>query len=91
MDIYAHDHVIPEVSEVRTRFLMPLLDQGSRRLEPGLYTVVDVRWGMALTLSTLDQRTLIAFWLHQGENQQNQQVIVAARLLPPTMMLCHHT
>ncbi|KAH9032226.1 hypothetical protein EDB85DRAFT_1827446, partial [Lactarius pseudohatsudake] len=39
-------------------------------LEPGLYTVTDVRWGMALDLSGADNRSVIAFGSHGWENQQ---------------------
>ncbi|KAI0263566.1 hypothetical protein BC834DRAFT_786051, partial [Gloeopeniophorella convolvens] len=38
--------------------------------EQGLYTVTDVRWGMALDLSGADSRSLIAFGAHGWENQQ---------------------
>ncbi|KAI0251698.1 hypothetical protein BJV78DRAFT_418666 [Lactifluus subvellereus] len=47
-----------------------------RKLEPGLYTATDVRWGMALDLSSADHRSLIAFGLHGWENQQVSVVVV---------------
>ncbi|KAI0287758.1 hypothetical protein BC826DRAFT_900182, partial [Russula brevipes] len=41
-----------------------------RKFERGVYTMMDVRWGMALDLSGADNRTPIAFGPHGWENQQ---------------------
>ena len=42
----------------------------SRKLEPGIYTATDLRWGLSLDLSGSDSRSLIAFGSHGWENQQ---------------------
>ncbi|KAI9439118.1 hypothetical protein H4582DRAFT_117902 [Lactarius indigo] len=52
------------------RPVLPAVQKASRKLEPGLYTVTDVRWGMALDLSGADNRSVIAFGSHGWENQQ---------------------
>ncbi|KAI0065086.1 hypothetical protein BV25DRAFT_1799019, partial [Artomyces pyxidatus] len=39
-------------------------------LDPGVYTLTDVRWGMALDLSGGDGRSAIGFAKHGWENQQ---------------------
>ncbi len=52
------------------RPVLPAVQKASRKLEPGLYTATDVRWGMALDLSGADNRSLIAFGSHGWENQQ---------------------
>jgi hypothetical protein len=41
-----------------------------RKFEHGVYTVSDVRWSMALDLSSADNRSPIAFGSHEWENQQ---------------------
>ncbi|KAI0049122.1 carbohydrate-binding module family 13 protein [Auriscalpium vulgare] len=41
-----------------------------RPLDPGVYTLTDVRWGMSLDLSGADDRSLIGFGMHGWENQQ---------------------
>ncbi|KAH9058120.1 hypothetical protein EDB87DRAFT_953047 [Lactarius vividus] len=52
------------------RAVIPAVQKTSRKLEPGVYTVTDVRWGMALDLSGADNRSVIAFGPHGWENQQ---------------------
>jgi hypothetical protein len=59
---------------------LPTPQKSSRKLEPGLYTATDVRWGLSLDLSGSDNRSLIAFGSHGWENQQ---VSAALRLLLP--------
>ena len=49
---------------------LPTPQKASRKLEPGLYTATDLRWGMSLDLSGADNRSLIAFGSHGWENQQ---------------------
>lgn len=44
-------------------------------LEQGRYTMTNLRWGMALDLSREDYRSLIAFDLHGGENQQARPIV----------------
>jgi hypothetical protein len=51
-----------------------------RKLVPGLYTATDVRWGLALDLSSADNRSLIAFGLHGWENQQVSVVSLKTRV-----------
>ena len=46
-----------------------------QKFEHGVYTVTDIRWGMALDLSSADNRSPVAFGSHGWENQQ-----VSARL-----------
>jgi hypothetical protein len=46
------------------------LEKPMRKFEQGVYTVTDVRWGMALDLSNGDNRSPIAFGSHGWENQQ---------------------
>jgi hypothetical protein len=46
------------------------LQMPMRKFEQGIYTVTDVRWGMALDLSSADNRSPIAFGSHGWENQQ---------------------
>ncbi|KAH9956587.1 hypothetical protein BJV74DRAFT_790305 [Russula compacta] len=48
----------------------PALQKPMRKFEQGVYTVTDVRWGMALDLSSADNRSPIAFGSHGWENQQ---------------------
>lgn len=50
--------------------LFEMVPKTSRKLGPDLYTVMDVRWGMALDLSDADSRSLIVFRSHRWENQQ---------------------
>ena len=57
---------------------LPTPQKASRKLEPGIYTATDLRWGMSLDLSGSDNRSLIAFGSHGWENQQ---VSTALRLL----------
>jgi hypothetical protein len=53
------------------RRAMPLaLQKQMHKFEQGVYTVSDVRWGMALDLSSADNRSPIAFGSHGWENQQ---------------------
>ena len=49
---------------------LPTSQKTSRKLEPGLYTATDGRWGLSLDLSGADNRSLIAFGSHGWENQQ---------------------
>ena len=48
----------------------PPLEKPMRKFEQGIYTVSDVRWGMALDLPNGDNRSPIAFGSHGWENQQ---------------------
>ena len=48
----------------------PPLEKPMRKFEQGVYTVTDVRWGMALDLPNGDNRSPIAFGSHGWENQQ---------------------
>jgi hypothetical protein len=50
----------------------PTFEMPLRKFEQGIYTVADVRWGMALDLSNGENRWPIAFGSHGWEN--NQQV-----------------
>jgi len=52
------------------RAIPPPLEKPMRKFEQGIYTVTDVRWGMALDLSNGDNRSPIAFGSHGWENQQ---------------------
>ena len=52
------------------RAIPPPLEKPTRKFEQGVYTVTDVRWGMALDLSNGDNRSPIAFGSHGWENQQ---------------------
>ena len=52
------------------RAIPPPLERPMRKFEQGVYTVTDVRWGMALDLSNGDNRSPIAFGSHGSENQQ---------------------
>lgn len=52
------------------RAIPPALEKPMRKFEQGVYTVTDVRWGMALDLSKGDTRSPIAFGSHGLENQQ---------------------
>lgn len=49
---------------------LPTPQKASRKLEPGIYTATDLRWGLSLDLSGGDNRSLIAFGSHGWENQQ---------------------
>jgi hypothetical protein len=51
------------------RAIPPPLEKPMRKFEQGVYTVTDVRWGMALDLSNADNRSPIAFGSHGWENQ----------------------
>ena len=66
------------LSAARRAVIPSVQQKPSRKLEPGVYTVTDVRWGLALDLSGADSRSLIAFGSHGWENQQVS--VVAARL-----------
>jgi len=52
------------------RAIPPTLEKPMRKFEQGVYTMTDVRWGMALDLSNADNRSPIAFGSHGWENQQ---------------------
>jgi hypothetical protein len=52
------------------RAIPPPLEKPMRKFEQGVYTVSDVRWGMALDLPNGDNRSPIAFGSHGWENQQ---------------------
>ncbi len=52
------------------RAMPTTLQMPMRKFEQGIYTVTDVRWGMALDLSSADNRSPIAFGSHGWENQQ---------------------
>ena len=52
------------------RAIPPPLEKPMRKFEQGVYTVTDVRWGMALDLPNGDNRSPIAFGSHGWENQQ---------------------
>lgn len=60
---------------LRRPVMPPALQKPTPNFTHGLYTVTDVRWGMALDLSSADNRSPIAFGSHGWENQQ-----VSARL-----------
>ena len=60
---------------LRRAAMPPALQKPMRKFDHGIYTVTDVRWGMALDLSSADNRSPIAFGSHGWENQQ-----VSARL-----------
>jgi hypothetical protein len=60
---------------LRRAAMPPALQKPMRKFGHGVYTVTDVRWGMALDLSSADNRSPIAFGSHGWENQQ-----VSARL-----------
>ena len=52
------------------RAIPPVLQKPMRKFEQGVYTMTDVRWGMALDLSSADVRSPIAFGSHGWEQQQ---------------------
>jgi hypothetical protein len=52
------------------RAIPPALQKPMRKFEQGVYTMADVRWGMALDLSSADNRSPIAFGSHGWEQQQ---------------------
>jgi hypothetical protein len=52
------------------RAIFTALQMLTHKFEQGIYTVTDVRWGMALNLSSADNQSLVAFGLHGWENQQ---------------------
>jgi hypothetical protein len=52
------------------RAIPPPLEKPKRKFEQGIYTVTDVRWGMALDLSSADNRSPIASGSHGWENQR---------------------
>jgi hypothetical protein len=58
------------IAALPRRAMPPALQKPMRRFEQGIYTVADVRWGMALDLSSADNRSPIAFGSHGWENQQ---------------------
>jgi hypothetical protein len=70
------------------RTIPPPLEKQMRKFEPGVYTVTDVRWGMALDLSNGDNRSPIAFGSHGWENQQVSTIDFRARATKPTHTLC---
>jgi hypothetical protein len=49
---------------------IPPVQKTMGKLEQGRYTATDVRWGMTLDLSGVDNRSLIAYGFHGQENQQ---------------------
>jgi hypothetical protein len=55
---------------LRRAAMPPALQKPMRKFDHGVYTVTDVRWGMALDLSSADNRSPIAFGSHGWENQQ---------------------
>jgi hypothetical protein len=58
-------------TRIPARRVMPLaLQKPMRKFEQGVYTATDVRWGMALDLSSADNRSPIAFGSHGWENQR---------------------
>jgi len=58
------------IAPLPRRAMPPALQKRMRKFEQGAYTVTDVRWGMALDLSSADNRSPIAFGSHGWENQQ---------------------
>jgi hypothetical protein len=58
------------IAALPRRAMPPALQKRMRKFEHGAYTVTDVRWGMALDLSSADNRSPIAFGSHGWENQQ---------------------
>jgi hypothetical protein len=64
--------VRPErAARLAVRRTMPqALQKPMRKFDQGIYTVTDVRWGMALDLSSADNRSPIAFGSHGWEQQQ---------------------
>ena len=57
------------------RAIPPALQKPMRKFEQGVYTMTDVRWGMALDLSSADNRSPIAFGSHGWEQQQVSKAI----------------
>ena len=53
----------------------PALQKPMRKFEQGVYTMTDVRWGMALDLSSADNRSPIAFGSHGWEQQQVSKAV----------------
>ncbi|KAH9995246.1 hypothetical protein BJV77DRAFT_942970 [Russula vinacea] len=41
-----------------------------QKIDQGCYIATDVRWGMVLDLSSVDDQSLIAYGFHGQENQQ---------------------
>ncbi|KAH9058123.1 hypothetical protein EDB87DRAFT_1578270 [Lactarius vividus] len=47
----------------------------SRKLESGIYTVTDIRWGMTLDLSDTDNQSLIVFRLGHIDGKINRLIV----------------
>jgi hypothetical protein len=62
---YRSDHL-----SSKSKAQIQSIQKTMRKLEQGRYTATDVRWGMALDLSGVDNRSLIAYGFHGLENQQ---------------------
>jgi hypothetical protein len=59
------------------RTIPPALLKPVQKFEQGVYTMTDVRWGMALDLSSADNRSPIAFGSHGWEQQQVSNQLAA--------------
>jgi hypothetical protein len=59
------------------RTIPPALQKPMRKIDQGVYTVTDVRWGMALDLSSADNRSPIAFGSHGWDQQQVSKLLVS--------------
>jgi len=73
-------------TRIPARRAMPLaLQKPMRKFEQGVYTATDVRWGMALDLSSEDNRSPIAFGSHGWENQRVSIDVLYSRLSMPKL------
>ena len=69
--------VRPErATRLARRTIPPTLQKPMRKFDQGVYTVTDVRWGMALDLSSADNRSPIAFGSHGWDQQQVSKHLV---------------
>ena len=59
------------------RTIPPAIQKPMRKFDQGVYTVTDVRWGMALDLSSADNRSPIAFASHGWDQQQVSNQLVS--------------
>ena len=46
-----------------------------QKIDQGCYIATDVRWGMVLDLSSVDDQSLIAYGFHGQENQQARALV----------------
>ena len=66
----------------KRRPVLPTPQKASHKLEPGIYTVTNLRWEQPLDLSGADSRSLIAFEPH-AHGWENEQVSTALPLSLP--------